>query len=451
MAMTTALPVPHFRLLDLPPELIGVVCQHLDDVDLLRVRQVCKTLMEQSTTAYGQRFFSHLIVILHPVSLTVFLEIARHPKLSKFVKRVSISGEQIGYSVSLENREAVRIHENLQACVKRSGLDTVVLTEALPLLQNLETVRIDTEQFFYYFNPGIKCGLTYMLDQTQGDFTESHKSEDHRVYDLVLSILDRCRLYSKIGLEISLWSKNAKKEDPDVASFFDYQSPVWKEQAFKAARVLECDGRINPVWADDLLQSATDLHRVYLSYQPTLTGPHIEQVHQTFTPRYKWPNLAQIYLEHFTAPHSAFLEFLSTHRNTLEQICLTSIGFPQGTWSEALMMLRKMPRLESLYLDTLLERTAYSRYSPSNNDHDIHVDSITARGVSNVARALKVICERIRTVRTSSIVEGTEGDVYSYTVGLCREMVVRVDTMQLQDTLPNTAEKLVSADDSGFC
>jgi hypothetical protein len=76
-----------FRILDLPPEIAGVVCEQLDNDSLISVRQVSRALEAQSKTAYGTRFFHQLIVILHPTSLAVLLEISRHKVLSKFVRR----------------------------------------------------------------------------------------------------------------------------------------------------------------------------------------------------------------------------------------------------------------------------------------------------------------------------------------------------------------------------
>jgi hypothetical protein len=74
-----------FWILDLPAELVGGICDHLLDADLINVRSAYCKLNAQSSTAFGQRFFRHLIAILHPSSLTTLYEICRQPVLSKFV------------------------------------------------------------------------------------------------------------------------------------------------------------------------------------------------------------------------------------------------------------------------------------------------------------------------------------------------------------------------------
>jgi len=78
---------PPFRLLDLPAEIVGSVSDRLEDTDLLNLRRACRALNAYSANAFGKRFFHHLIVILHPTSLTTLLEICHHPLLSSMSAR----------------------------------------------------------------------------------------------------------------------------------------------------------------------------------------------------------------------------------------------------------------------------------------------------------------------------------------------------------------------------
>jgi hypothetical protein len=84
-------PQAPFRILDLPAELLGNICDHLPDSDLINLRCVCRALDAHSSTAFGQRFFHHLIAILHPTSLTTLYEICRHPVLPKLAVSGSVT------------------------------------------------------------------------------------------------------------------------------------------------------------------------------------------------------------------------------------------------------------------------------------------------------------------------------------------------------------------------
>lgn len=151
-----------FRILDLPPEIVGVVCEHLDDDSLISVRQASRAFREHSTTAFGTRFFQQLIVILHPTSLAVILEISRHRVFSKFVRQVTVSGEFIGVTILPEDT-GTQSHLTLQKSVADSGLEELILVEAFRALPNLDTVLVDVASFnaaweYGYFADGIKCG-----------------------------------------------------------------------------------------------------------------------------------------------------------------------------------------------------------------------------------------------------------------------------------------------------
>ena len=125
-----------FRLLDLPPELLGRVCDYLPDEQLKHIRLVCNALQTHSMTAFGQRFFDHLIVILHPTSLAIFSDIAAHKQLWKYVRRVSVSGERIGQSIN--TKEDTQKHITLQRGLEESGVDSAILLEAFPRLKTSE-------------------------------------------------------------------------------------------------------------------------------------------------------------------------------------------------------------------------------------------------------------------------------------------------------------------------
>lgn len=153
-----------FRILHLPPELAGNICNQLDDGDLLSVSQA---FVAHSSTAYGKRFFHHLIAILHPASFIVLLEISRHATWFKFVGKVTISGELIGITLFAEDTD-IWPHISLQRSAKNSGMDHLILKEVFRALTSLKDIRIDVASFNaaegYGFDADcIKCGRIHLF------------------------------------------------------------------------------------------------------------------------------------------------------------------------------------------------------------------------------------------------------------------------------------------------
>jgi hypothetical protein len=58
-------------ILELPTEIISMICEYLDDKSLARCRQMCRGLADKSTLTFGPRFFGSIIAILHPISLGI--------------------------------------------------------------------------------------------------------------------------------------------------------------------------------------------------------------------------------------------------------------------------------------------------------------------------------------------------------------------------------------------
>lgn len=161
------LPGP-FRILDLPPELVEHIFEQLGGIKrcaLLLARRVCRAFRDHSLLAFGTRFFDHVDITLHPLSLTFFLEIANHPTLCKFVRQVTISSESISSmaDVSLQsNREML---EDLQTSMEKSGMDCLVLSAAFRKLKNVHIVGIDNDLFCRaaQFYDTVRCGRKYII------------------------------------------------------------------------------------------------------------------------------------------------------------------------------------------------------------------------------------------------------------------------------------------------
>ena len=414
-----------FRLLDLPPELVGQTCEHLADEDLRNVRRVSRALKTQSTSAYGQRFFDHLIVILHPTSLTIFLEIARHPDLSKFVTRLSVSGERVGHSIYPVKNQAV--HEDLEHSMERSGADVTLLKEGLVALDNINTVRIDRQQFYlgdgaanHY--PGVACGRAHIpKDSSPVPKEESHLEDGGhiRVYDLTLKVLHDVDLLARVKLEFSFWTDVADSPENQVAGYFDLCSEAWKI-ASRSTHYVETFGGTSIEWVSNLLQDATNLHRLELIYPTTYNqSMRTSRLYQAFSHDFHWRNLSHLHLENVLASHATLVTFLETHRETLDNIGFTSIGFPIGTWAEPLLIISGMSKLRVLFLDTLLERNNYP--SPPLPDGISYIEETCfyACDRDDVEQAMEKLCDELTTVPTKNwLVSGEGGERYPYMVDL---------------------------------
>ncbi|KAF3010889.1 hypothetical protein E8E13_009679 [Curvularia kusanoi] len=397
-----------FRLLDLPPELISAVCDYLPGDELKHIRSVCSHLRDHSTPAFGQRFLDHLIVILHPVSLDIFLDIARHEQLSKYVRRVSVSGE------SIEN--ATPSVPDLQVEASRSQSD--ILLEAFLLMKNLRTLRVDAEQFnhrHYYpgsgqdlslsreMRPGVACGSKqipeedYDLPQLNGWCSS--------VYRLALGALERAHR-SEIDLEMSFVQWLIKPNGTEGAARFDVQSPLWKSQGPARVRHLGFRFELDFTWGYDLLKSVTNLHSLHVDC-------YNEMTFYEFQACFRWPHLARINLRGIATTHGGFVEFLKAHQNNLEDVFLSKIGFAEGTWSAPLTILSRMPKLKLLFLDLLFEQEAYRCSDLSDDQLGPECGRLSVTGTRRVASAIEAIRQNMITVPTDDF-----GESYIYHVDL---------------------------------
>lgn len=140
------------RILDLPSELVEQIFDHLRALNehaLLNVRRACRAFRDLSSRHVGSNYFSHLVVILHALSLAVLLEIASHRKLTPFVLQITVSGERIGGVIDMLGQEDAQKQKDLQTSMLNSGLNRLILTDVFSKLsdRNLSLVRVDNESF----------------------------------------------------------------------------------------------------------------------------------------------------------------------------------------------------------------------------------------------------------------------------------------------------------------
>ncbi|KAJ4374965.1 hypothetical protein N0V83_002044 [Neocucurbitaria cava] len=352
----------HFRILDFPTELISNVCVHLEDDDLMNVRRACRALKAHSTWAFGKRFFQHLVAILHPTSLAILLEIVRHEVLSVFVREVTISGEIYGFTIAPKKIHS-RPHLAIQASIKNSGLDILILLEAFKTLRNLASVRIDVDSFWR--SCGIKCGRVYLYEGNARDIKPVYHPEVlyNRVYEVVFQALHSASVAEGVSLSVKICTGSY---GDDSISFFNVQTPAWEKSFAMRLRDVEAHGTMDTVWLHRLICSATDIHSLSLHSEHNMFS-----FARTTGAVLQWPGLRRLHLHEIILKHKDFLPFLRGHSLYLEELHVDSVGFLDGNWVEPLEAIEGMPKLVHLSLMDLLERTHYENSSSSSYMFDM--------------------------------------------------------------------------------
>jgi hypothetical protein len=127
----------------------------------------------------GPRLFSHLLVILHPVSLAVLLNIAKHPQFSEYVEQVTVCGDRLGYEVvdngakyEVEEHSVAennnRDHRELHDSVEKSEVPVLLLRQDFRSFSSLEVIRIHSRGWYAdeegVVDEGIACGRTSLFN-----------------------------------------------------------------------------------------------------------------------------------------------------------------------------------------------------------------------------------------------------------------------------------------------
>jgi hypothetical protein len=408
-----------FRILDLPPEIVANIFEQLDDdASLIAARQVSRAFREHSTTAFGTRFFRQLIVILHPTSLAVFLEICRHDVLSKFVRQVTVSGELIGVTI-FPMKTDMRPHLAQQSSVARSGMDGLILIEAFRNLSNLSNVRIDVASFdraedYGYSADGIKCGRsTLFLDTAPLDL--GWLSEDlsySPVYDVVLQSLRKADVQRNVKLALQF---HGVSHENSWVPYFDVRSSDWINIFSKNVQEVSCLGAVDFVWLENVLQSAPGLRIIDLMGDKDFVSLPSALSHDCLS-----ATLYHLTLDSIMLRHAEFLPFLRAHSSTLAEIHLQAIGFPDGNWIEPLNIIKDMARTERLFLNMLLESESYGNADDTSircDKHESNTD-IDLSTSAAIAPALAALCKSIRSISNNYTVTDPDGRVFSWKVDL---------------------------------
>ncbi|CAO2653930.1 Nn.00g106630.m01.CDS01 [Neocucurbitaria sp. VM-36] len=384
----------HFRILDLPAELVSNVRVHLEDNDVTNVRRVCRALRAHSTTAFGTHFFEHLVAILHPTSLVILLEIARHQVLSKFVRRVTISAELVGHTIFPMETD-MRPHFAVQESIEKSGLDYTILLDVFKALKNLRAVRIDVGSFGHaeYFgivDDGIKCGRVHLYEDVLP--YEGHETvPGSHVYEVVLQALYSAETRERVDLSLTLWP--AKADDPRVF-FFNVQSPTWMNWFARKLRCVDTLRFTDPKSMNELISSATDIQDLELQCNHELFS-FVKGANET--PH--GPGFRRLHIDETLLYHKDFVPFLRRHSSTLEDLHLQSIGLPDGSWIEPLEIIIGMRNLDLLFLHALFEQAPYNYSDVSLDyfDRDDHTRILNLLNHDGISVALVGLQSELRT------------------------------------------------------
>lgn len=411
-------PPQPFRLLDLPAEIIGDVSNHLADEDLINVRRVCRALTAHSTNAFGQRFFNHLVVILHPTSLGTLLEICRHPMLSRYVHELTVSGERIGHGIALTAGEEVHAkrHMDLQTSVERSRMDLMILTEVFRELNNLKSIQIDDDSFRGPRTIGdeilLRCGRSLMFSLERSERKSWERGDDNgynRVYGLTLQAIEQAEADEKIELKLEFWNSASTG---DAFEYFDNSSIYWRERLCKKLRYVSTLNDMDPAWIGQLLSLSVGITKLELSQNHTLLPLAREPAGTFFFPGLRHLNSTEVII-----CHEELVAFLHLHTSILEDVVIQSVGLQHGTWHQPLHILETMPSLRKLWLSMLLEQAPYRDSSTDTLDMDFEAPGFLSVDVrENIELALSAMRAHPGTDPSNDDIDGPNGEFYEYVV-----------------------------------
>jgi hypothetical protein len=211
------------HILDLPPELIGTICDHVDQSDFTQMRLSCEAFKTHSITSFGARCFKHLIVILHPLSLGILLEISRQPDLSKFVKRVTVSGE----TLKRRDTDHDKLLCDLQTNMDKAGLDELILVEAFKNFHSLVRVQVGIMSSVEIPpRDGLRCGYIAMMsgEDTAYGRLMRWSTGYARVYSLVFRVMRSAGVDASIELDLSF-----RCDLSDQVQQFETDSASWTQ------------------------------------------------------------------------------------------------------------------------------------------------------------------------------------------------------------------------------
>ncbi|KAJ8110759.1 hypothetical protein OPT61_g6486 [Boeremia exigua] len=361
------LPARHtgpFRILDLPPELITGICSHLCAKDLLNIRRVCNSLNGNSMPILGPLVFRHLRVILHPASLAVLSEIAKHPQLSKYITQISLCGERLGYEVPVANQQS---HMDLHNSIVKSGFATLVLRQVLQSLPSLNEIVIRPLGWSYNAYHGeapkaIACGRSNLVKEDEWEDFE-YTGYNNPVFQVALPLLTDLDLRHCFAVKIMLSDEYGGNTMEMLAS----DLAAWNRVTRKRTVSITISESHNVERFEEMLHSANNLRdlelwgikqRTYVSLNRFYDS--LDSLDLTHIP--SWPCLKSLYFTCFMLDAKDLNALLRAHHDNLETVQLRGVGLHHHTWQETIHLLSTLEKLRYIQLETLLEEYTHECY-----------------------------------------------------------------------------------------
>jgi hypothetical protein len=356
-----------FRILELPPELVTQVFKHLGAIcpsTLVDARFVCRAFRNHSLVAFGGCFFEQVAVILHPISLTTLLEISKHQELSKFVRKVFVSGERIGGIIDLSNDHNESMLLDLQISMEKAGLDRLMLTEAFRSLNNIHTVRIDNSSYHRYpeMFDAARCGRQHICGNFIVDNKGGGEDNTNRAFDITFASLRTAEIHKKVKIQLDACHLTTKEGAFPHKDFFDHTAEDWRAAFSSNISLLSLYPHEIHDWALDLLNVSSNLQRLEL-----FGDDEIYHFTHPTSGMFRWLLLQVLQMQDVQCQADTFSYFLDAHRTCLTHLNLRGIDIRGGTWKTLFIIIKKMPRLDQLDVGALSEATAPSQIGLSFN------------------------------------------------------------------------------------
>ncbi|TKA32769.1 hypothetical protein B0A50_00994 [Salinomyces thailandicus] len=133
------------HLLQLPPELLLRISDHLTTTELGHLRQTCKHVESTLFDTFAKEFFTKRQFMLEKVSLQALIDIANHPTLSLWLTEVIIGADALRDEVSGSDpwpTPKYRPGDISRDMLLQTGIASDMLVEAFSKLPNLRTIGL---------------------------------------------------------------------------------------------------------------------------------------------------------------------------------------------------------------------------------------------------------------------------------------------------------------------
>ena len=140
-------------LLELPNELIAIICDDADIIPCLRL--TCRRLRDAADHSFIDAFFAHICVPAHPISMGMLLEIGNHDRLRVAVRSVTIDANgAFGHPWSADHLELIDY-----------GIIRAQPLRLLPKLPNCHTLTVIADASRTRETPKVMLGVKLLGDK----------------------------------------------------------------------------------------------------------------------------------------------------------------------------------------------------------------------------------------------------------------------------------------------